>query len=311
MTETRTLSTLEVGQKDLMVMRSLLNLTGSRSGEVTWELIAAPGGDVTLVDVDSDAGLEQWKELQSADPRIVALTRKKDFPARFVLHKPVRSREFIQLLNEVAVAEASEEETVEPAQAVADAPGAWQGNWETMVVERPDQQYTLAEHLRRQSWRSPVVLTRPGWPLILIDPGSGAWFFDGSISELSPPMFAEVMPAAVAVPISSAQLVERCQGLKQRPLSELKWFAGLAQSRGQLHPDLAGNLEFMLTQVPSHASTNQAYQSLARILLRGPRSLDEVHAESEMAPETIVAFLNACYTSGYLLLNRSASAANF
>ncbi|MCC5866164.1 MAG: hypothetical protein JJU31_13655 [Wenzhouxiangella sp.] len=304
-----TLSALNVGPKDLMVMRSLLNLAGGRDGSESWQILEQLGGDVAIVDVDSEDGEARLEELNQLSPLVIALTRRKDFSGRFVLHKPLRSREFLNLLTRLASGDigSAPEAEAEPEKA---EPVDLQSDWPAMD-EFQNGNYTLAEHLRRQTWKKPVVITHPGWPLVLIDPGSGAWFFDGSITDLSPPMFALSMPATAGVQVSSAELVDRVQGHRQRPLSELKWFSGLAQARGRLHPDLVGEVQFMLTQVPAEAMKNEQLHRLAQILIRGPIGIDELRDESGQAPETIMAFLNASYTSGKLLVNRVARVVSF
>lgn len=314
MTDHLILSALKVGPKDLMVMRSLLNLAGGRDSGQVWDISEQPGGDVTLVDIDSADGEQVWKGLTQHGQLAIAFSRRKDFQARFPLGKPLRSREFLKLLTDLATGDFEfEAEDIQETQSASDifdgqAPGTVESIWKPLAVGEKAGFFTLAEHLRRQTWSKPVVITHGAWPLLLIDPGSGAWFFDGSITDMEPPMFAEPMPASAGVAVSSADLVERIQGHRQRPLSELKWFAGLAQSRGRLHPDLIGDIEFMLTQVPTQAMKNEALHQLAQILIRGPISAEALREESGQLPENVMAFLNACYTSGKLLVNRTATA---
>ncbi|MGY6588488.1 MAG: hypothetical protein ACXIUB_09415 [Wenzhouxiangella sp.] len=321
--KTKTLSALNVGPKDLMVMRSLINLSLGRGSDSQWTIIDQPGGDLTLIDVDDEAGRARLDSLDP-DARVIAFTRDREseFPVR--LGKPLRSREFLSLLEKLsdggwptgespapadASAPESEREQPELAQARNDAEA--ESAWETFEREPQAGHRTLAEHLRLNVWRKPGVLTQAGWPLLVIDPGSGAWFFDGTITDLEPRQFSEPIPEQAVVFISNDELVERIQGHRQRPLSELKWFAGLAQSRGQLHPDLAGEVEFMLTQVPAEAMKSEALHALARLLIRGPMTLDALLAESGHSRENVSAFLNACYTSNKLLLNRLARVSSF
>lgn len=292
-------------------MRSLLNLSGGRDGGDSWSITDQPGGDITLVDVDAEPGEDAWKDMTHRGVVAIAMSRKKDFPATYLLTKPLRSRAFLKLLSAAASGEMPTD-TLSGQPDPAPAASVNDSIWQSIDVGEQVGHFTLAEHLRRQSWTKPVVITYPGWPLVLIDPGSGAWFYDGSISDLAPQMFAQPMPSSAGVPVSNADLVDRIQGHRQRPLSELKWFAGLAQARGQLHPDLLGDVQFMLTQVPAEAMRNESLQGLARILIRGPITLDDLAGKSEQPPENIMAFLNACYTSGKLLINRmSQQAASF
>jgi len=308
MTKLLTLSAIGVGPKDQMVMRSLLNLAGGRGGSQSWSFSDSVGGDVALVDIDNPDGEDVWKQLTQRGQRVIALTRQKDFPARFRLLKPLRSREFLKLITALAAGEL--DDRPDPARQ-GDVKAEAESIWQAIDVGEQHGHFTLAEHLRRQTWTKPVVITHPGWPLLLIDPGSGAWFFDGSIGDLAPPMFAEPMPSAAGIPVSNSELVDRVQGHRQRPLSELKWFAGLAQSRGRLHPDLLGDVQFMLTQVPGEAMKNEQLHRLAQILIRGPITLDGLRDQSGQPPENVMAFLNACYTSGKLLVNRTAKVVSF
>ncbi len=314
-TETLYLSVIHAGAKDRMVMRSLLNLVNGRSSGVLWELQDGVGGDVTIIDVDSEQGRESWSELHKHSTRLVALSVDKHFAADSLLLKPLRAREFLGLLNRLAAGETAASAGSVPESAADGSPaeGGVAEDASARAVPTPMEaaRLTLADHLRRQTWQGPVVLTESGWPLLLIDPGSGAWFYDGSIGDLDPGQFARPLPDSAGVSLTSAELVERIQGHRQRPLSELKWYAGLAQLPGRLHPDLNAELQFMLAQVPSEAMQNESLHRLAQILLRGPVDLTELIAESGQPEANVSVFLNACYASGKLLINRDWRAAGF
>ncbi|RFF28307.1 MULTISPECIES: hypothetical protein [unclassified Wenzhouxiangella] len=302
-----TLSVLETGQKERTVMRSLLNLAGVPNGAGAWQVIDGPGGDVTIIDVDSDEGESRWLALRDSGQNPIALTSRRGFPADYLLRKPLSARKFLDLLEHVSSGDIPppvSEPIEEP-----DRGGA--PEWLRLEQSDDPEQATLAEHLRAQTWNSAVVLEVSGWPRLVIDPGSGSWYYDGAIVDMEPRMFAQPMPASAGKPVSSGDLVDEVGGAVRRPLSELKWFAGLAQSRGRLHPDLLGNVEFMLTQAPSEAMNNEHYAQLARILIRAPVDVDELHRLSGEAPEDIAAFLNACYTTGRLLVNREAKVSGF
>lgn len=317
MSETFLLSVHHVGAKDRMVMRSLLNLVNGRGGAVAWELLEGDGGDVTIIDVDSAEGLLTWEDASGQDRVLLALTSNKRFEARTVLHKPLRAREFLRLLEQLVGGEPVFNAQMTP-DAQAPAPPTGVVSTQPAAQEQGADRLSsgasglsLADHLRVQTWQGPIVLTEPGWPLLLIDPGSGAWFYDGSIADLDPNRFSRELPDSAGVAVSSAELVERIHGHRQRPLSELKWYAGLGQMPGRLHPELAGDVQFMLTQVPAEAMQNEQLHRLAQIVLRGPIDLQELLAESGQPEAHVVAFLNACFASGKLLRNRDRRRVGF
>ncbi len=300
MPDALSLSVLHAGYKELTVMRSLLNLAGS---EPSWQVIDHPGGDFIIVDVDSSDGLAEWQSMSDAGVRVIALTRQRNFKADLQLRKPLRSRQFLDLLTCLPDGGPVPETDSVVTKAVP--------RWERLELAEDQGLFTLAEHLRRSTWRLPVMLIVQGWPEFIIDPGSGTWFYDGAISDMSPTMFSQTIPESSALPLGSEELVTRCQGMSQRSLSELKWYAGLAQSRGKLHPDLDGDYQFMLTQVPAYAGDSDRYQRLAQLLIRGPISINELHDHSGESTETVACFLNASYTAGRLLINQAARAASF
>lgn len=301
-------------------MRSLLNLISGRGDAPEWQLVDEPGGDVTIIDVDNPAGEQTWSNLIENTDALIAMTRQEAFEAPEVLAKPLRSREFLSLLGRmldrqrsaarVDFSGAVEEESTLLTASPSDSSSAATSGVDAQE-SMPESCLTLADHLRCQTWPGPVALTSVGWPVVLIDPCSGTWFYDGSIGDLDPARFALPVPASAGVSLSNSELVERIQGHRQRTLSELKWYAGLAQFPGRLHPDLRGDAEFMLTQVPPEAMKNELLHQLARIALRGPIDLERLLAESGQPEPNVLAFLNACFCSGKLLINRTARAASF
>lgn len=296
MPETLTVSVLEAGEKDRIVMRSLLNIAGANGGKGEWRIIDELGGKLIIVDVDHPQGEALWRSLSDAGHQPVAMTRQRQFSAPRVLRKPLNSRRFLGLLSDEQDGPA-----VSPPDSANDALTDWA---EPAAAE---DGLTLADHLRQQSWLEPVVLQPPGWPRLVIDPGSGSWFFDGALGDMTPQMFAQPIPVSAGQPVSSRDLVSEQETVTRRPLSELKWFSGLAQSRGQLHPELQGEISFMLTQAPKEAMDHERFARLARILLRAPVNVEELTLRSGEALENIAAFLNACYCTGRLLVNRTAT----
>jgi len=283
------LSTLNVSSKDLKVMRSLLGLSGGKSDQ-NWEIdVEGDDGDAVLVDVDNPDGASVWPDVSQQQRPAVALTRRRDFPARLVLHKPIRSQQLMRLLTDLSSAPT--------------VPNL-EREWPILAFGDDDGELPLAEHLRRHNWDQPVMIGGDYLPQLVIDPGSGVWYSSASDPELAR-LLRRNFARGEARTLASHELVEHTQGLEQQNLANLKWRAGLALSSGALHPDLAGDMRFMLPQVPLQALSDTAYSRQARILIRKPLDAGELAENSNSDRGDVAEFLNACYTCGFLLLDSS------
>lgn len=293
MTEPSIFSALHLSSKDRKVLRSLMTLAAGKT-QREWSLsddeqLNGQAVDAVLVDVDQPDGAALWSEVSQQQPAAVALSRRRDFPARFVLHKPIRSQQLISLLADLSIA--SEDE----------AQGT---NWPVLAFADDSSELPLAEHLRRHHWDQPVLIGGDYLPELIIDSGAGAWFTSATDRDLAR-LLRRNFSRDEARPLSSIALAEHINGLEQQNLTNLKWRAGLALSAGALHPDLAEGITFMLPQVPMQALSDTAYSRQARTLIRQPMTIDELQAQSEASRNDVAEFLNACYVCGFLLVDRA------
>ncbi|MDX1626001.1 MAG: hypothetical protein R3323_05765 [Wenzhouxiangellaceae bacterium] len=287
-----------VSDKDLKVLRSLLGLASSKIQQ-DWE-IATDGqdGDAVLVDVDDEEGAAHWSDLDEEGPPAVAYSRDREFPARLLLHKPIRSQQLIGLLGRLSVATDGKPE---------------EGEWTHLEFGGDDAPLPLAEHLRRRNWDQPVLIGGGDLPELVVDSGAGVWYSSASDRELAI-LLRRNFPRSDARPLSSSELVEHTNGLEQQTLSNLKWRAGLALSSRSLHPDLADGVRLMMPQVPLQALSDTAYSRQARTLMKQPMTVEELVDAGGADRRDVIEFLNACHTCGFLLIDpgsrESASAAN-
>jgi len=288
MVEMLRLRAVRVGDKDIKVLRSLLGLASDASGPRWLVDTDDAQADALLVDVDDDEGRALWPELCSEYGAAVALTRQRDFPAKLRLDKPLRSQQVLRMLDRLGDPESVNDES---------------GQWPVMQFGGEEDPLPLGEHLRRHSWDQPIRIEIDDAPPLLVDPGAGVWYFDGSDREMSR-LLAANLCRTDAQPVSSHELVEQAGEMEQHNLASLKWRAGLALSEGALHPDLTGSVSFMLTQVPLQALSDTAFSRQARVLVKQPRSLDELVDASGAGRSDVAQFLNACHTCGFLLLDR-------
>lgn len=289
MSEIFRLSTLNVSSKDLKVLRSLLGLSGGKS-EQAWEIDPQRAdGDAVLVDVDDPDGASIWPQVSQQRRPAVALSRRRDFAARLLLNKPIRSQQLLRLLAELCSASGNPDTEID---------------WPVLAFGDDEAELPLAEHLRRHNWDQPVIIGGDHLPELVIDSGSGVWYSGASDRELAR-LLRRHFARSEARPLASHELVSHTEGLEQQSLANLKWRAGLALSSGALHPDLAGQIRFMLPQVPLQALSDTAYSRQARILIREPVGADELAENSNADRGDVAEFLNACYVCGFLLLDSS------
>ena len=285
------LSALHVSSKDLRVLRSLLGLSGGDTDHV-WEIDTdRDDGDAVLVDVDNPDGAAVWPEVGQMRRPAVALTRRRDFPARLVLNKPIRSQQLRLLLADLSTGSGEAEPDEQ---------------WPTLAFGDDEAELPLAEHLRRHNWDQPVMIGGDYLSELVIDPGAGVWYSSASDRELARLLRRHLARDKTRV-LSSHELVEHSEGLEQQNLANLKWRAGLALSSGALHPDLAGEIRFMLPQVPLQALSDTAYSRQARTLIRKPVEAAELAEIAKVDRADVADFLNACYTCGFLLLDSSSN----
>ncbi|NKI34417.1 hypothetical protein HFP89_04480 [Wenzhouxiangella sp. XN79A] len=284
-----------VSDKDIRVLRSLVGLAGNQT-DLRVTISEDDEGDILLIDVDDAEGRAAWEAFNRGPVPAVALSKQRDFPARFLLTKPIRSQPLIQLLGELTSPSHSPEVEARTAPA-----------WAVMAFG--DDELPLAEHLRRHTWDAPVVLASDGGAELIIDAGSGAWYSGASDRELAR-LLQRSFAASTVRELSSSELIDHTNGLEQNNLTHLKWRAGLALSDGALHPDLAGDVRLMLPQVPLQALSDTAYSRQARLLIRAPMTVDELAEASRAEKDDVAAFLNACHACGFLLIDagRPASA---
>lgn len=286
MSEARSLSALHVSPKDLKVLRSLLNLA---SGDTrNWTIDSDnEDGDAVLVDVDHPDGAALWPELDRSGRVVVALTRQRRFPCSRVLRKPIRSQPLMLLLDSLGEAVTGQDDD---------------GHWPVLALSDESIDLPLAEHLRRRTWDQPVLIGGEFQSELIIDPGAGVWYSSASDRELAR-LVRRNFGREDARVLGSGELVNHTRGLEQHNLANLKWRAGLALSSSALHPDLAGDVRFMLPQVPMQALSDTAYSRQARALIRGPATAEELLEVSQAERSDVAEFLNACHVCGFLLID--------
>lgn len=287
MEETLTLSTVGLSSKDHTVLKSLFALV-ERDLEQSWQLSPEAEGDILLVDVDTDDGRSLWGRLSGSDGlKCAALTRNRSFTAPFLLHKPLRSKQLLQLLNEYALASYGEAE---------------EGAWHTLVVSHKPDFFALAEHLRRRSWNGAVLLRRVGAADLVLDPGSGSWYSDAELHQLVPYLIDEI-GVHEAYPLGNRDLLEFSRTMQRHSLLDLQWFAGLSVGGGQLHPDIKPADRVGIMRVPQQAKANATHKAIAEQLIGGPRTPDQLVTDTRVTIDEVARFLNACLYCGWLIID--------
>lgn len=288
MEETLTLSTAGLSSKDHVVLKSLFSLV-ERELQQNWRLTPDADGDIFLVDVDSDDGRSLWGQLSNTPGhKCAAVTRDRDFQAPHLLHKPLRRHELLKLLNEYTVA--------------AHGP-AEEDAWKPLTSHHREDHYTLAEHLRRRSWTSGVLLRRTGAPDLVLDPGSGSWYAECELSSLVPYLNYEI-GLHEAYPLGQRDLLEFSKHLPRRSLIDLQWYAGLSLGNGQLHPDIPPHARVGMMRVPHQAKANGDHCRIAEVLIKGPATPEQLVERCQLPVNVVARFLNACLFCGWLIVDQ-------
>lgn len=278
------LSSLFLSDKDETILKSLVSLLESKTQQ-SWSYERTSEGDVVIIDLDHPQGRDAWQEagLEHAGRIRVAYSADPSIPdAPYHLHKPLRARELVNLLNTVPSAGSGVvPEKAEPANPVSERPG--QSGVQRLAHLLQDKTQTAVMRIVYQEYR------------VIIDKSKAHYSASHPLDKLEPLCKAPLSELEVETFSPSASA-------KWRPLQELLWYSALVGYDGALKPGINAEHIFRLERWPNFKRLIHAPEHfvLSAYMTKNPADIATIHMATGLSNERINDFINACSACGFI-----------
>lgn len=175
-----------------------------------------------------------------------------------------------------------------------------------------EQVHPLDALLTQIANRQSVELLFPEQVFVLIDAQQGQCW-----SNRHPRQWMRFFPQLVAIQPVSTEVFESlamknnptCQAY---PIDSIKWCSALFLWKGEASPQAARQQSYQLKNWPNftHLPYHPKHMSLTNLLLRHPRTVDDLMEDVELSREFVQNFINACMAIDLLHINPSATKNN-
>lgn len=266
--------------KDALVFQSLIELLGVNSG-VDCELVESGNIQAEIIDVDDDDGRLRYQRLTATAGIIpIAYSHQSDVIGEFILKKPVRGRQIIEVLklldqrlNGVSESDSDVGESIMSFTELVDGAMAF----ESAEISGPGIPTIAVSQRNKKVWMSA--------PLCNFKFNNGGGFESARIRALGDFDVAENRVDGMAIAMQTAL-----------------WEIATTASQGQLLQRLRNRDRFVLWRWPEfglvpHSSLNSR---LAAAFTSVPRTIGEVAQRLSVNRRDVVAFINACALCGWL-----------
>lgn len=156
----------------------------------------------------------------------------------------------------------------------------------------------LALALAQGTFSSPRKLVGPDGAELVVDPERNAYHFEST--ALKPLTALLEQPASAWTPIFSEAIKTVRLAHPAQSLSRLRWYAGLIATPGILGRKLIRGERYKLTRWPETEREFPRHFRLAREMVKGFATVDEIVAASGLPCEEVVDYFNACFADGRL-----------
>jgi hypothetical protein len=278
LSRTRKLTTVGLPLRDDLLIRSLVQVIGSRTVD-DWMFHDGFEADVALCNPHSSlSGIALRRAEQSAGLTCVSVIHdgEDSLPGTKVLHAPIKSTEFIALLNDVSHS-AGRIQQLSSAQA-NDAHSVANALHELMQAKSPE-----------------LHAVECGTMTVFIVPASRTLYAAAPLAEADMRSWLGAHPLRIdRMQEASARLVVTDEN--RRDLDGLLWKIGLEGTDGALLSGLPAGAKFHLKRWPDFGRlTHQAFHfRMAALLSRGVYTIEELAAASKHVADDVLAFVNAC-----------------
>jgi hypothetical protein len=277
LSRTRKLTTVGLPLRDDLLIRSLVQVIGSRTVD-DWTFYDGFEADVALCNPSSNlSGIALRRAEQSAGLTCVSVIHdgEDSLPGTKVLHAPIKSTEFIALLNDVSH---SAGRIQHPAAHADDVRSVANALHELMQTKSPE-----------------LHAVECGTVTVFVVPASRTLYAAAPLAETDVRQWLGKHPLRIDhMQEASARLVATAEN--RRDLDGLLWRLGLEGNDGTLLSGLPESAKFHLKRWPDFGRlAHQAFHfRMAALLSRGAYTIEELAAASKHVEDDVRAFVNAC-----------------
>ena len=156
----------------------------------------------------------------------------------------------------------------------------------------------LALALAQGTFSSARKLSGPDGAELVVDPAQDAYYFEST--SLKPLDALLAQPASAWTPVYSEAVKAARAAHPAQSLERLRWYAGLVATPGILNRKLSRNVRYRLSRWPETEREFPRHFRIAKEMLKGLASVDDVVAASGMPHDQVVDYVNASFASGRL-----------
>ncbi|MCK5336506.1 MAG: response regulator [Gammaproteobacteria bacterium] len=290
-----------VPESDLILLEFLLSLLEKQTG-CYWQLANDMSGDIVIVDIDDPAGLKLHEKLVTEpDAPVIIVSSADKVESGFSLNKPMRSAEFIKLAKTIM----EKYPDLGHEKVKADKPqqdtNATSNTKVDTAIKRPSRKrlYNLLTKDKR-GFKNPVEISHRDVSLY-VDCSSKQFFCEHRLMLLSILCKSDVDKLQIRE-VSTHEIQKIENEITGRPLSELTWCCALLGSSGELIDNIDEQTPLHLQHWPDLKSLMHLprHITLAAFMSKHTATIKEIAEHTQVLPENIIDFINACYVLGYL-----------
>jgi hypothetical protein len=144
-----------------------------------------------------------------------------------------------------------------------------------------------------------VRYRRASGPTLLIDPGAQTWHGPTPLKPIAAYFEGKVEAGDFETVDDADWATESVAAGTAQPLSRLHWLGGLLAGGGALLPGLDPEGRYVLTKWPQTEREYPKHFRIATAMMKGPATVAELAAASDMPAGEVADFINANLATGY------------
>ncbi len=288
--QTKTISTRYLDDSDVMLVKSFLSII-HLSSEHGWKLTGEADGDVVIVDLEQGYDYPSIKEYMS-DSHVLAYTSGDcSEHGDMCLHKPIRAKEFFSVISRL---ERQEQEDALAATKISESAQAAAVN---EPADAPSFYSAITNYRQR-----PATIIQANSLLLMTDPDNDSYYSPRDLGELLPYINGQHGDQLQFVEADEATLGNVRDTCLKRSIDGLVWYVCQQRHSNVLLGGINNETALKLKRWPNFKEIRYTPSDfrIAGFLSANTANINEVMATTQVERLDAVAFINACYTLGYL-----------